>query len=79
MTVEKMKTEINRVLKGILPNIAFLLFCFYAQSQIKAYRVTDGINLSDKKGIYYALPQTLLKVDITVEKKEYFAGPYADY
>lgn len=69
----------NHVLKAFLSVSAILLFCIHAHSQVKVVRVTEGVNLSDKKGIYYALPQTLIRVDITVEKKEYNAGPYADY
>jgi hypothetical protein len=48
-------------------------------AQVKVTHVSESVNLSDKQGIYYALPRTLIKVDITVNKTEYYAGPYAIY
>lgn len=39
----------------------------------------SGTDLGDKPGIFYALPQTWIKVDIVVNKTEYLAGPYAEF
>jgi len=47
--------------------------------QVKVYPVKSGINLGDKAGIFYVLPQTWIKVDIVVNKTEYLAGPYAEF
>lgn len=49
------------------------------QAQINVRHVTDGTNLNDKQGIFYALPNTLIKVDVKVLKTEYIAGPYSEY
>ena len=49
------------------------------EAQVKVYHVTEGVNLNDKQGVFYALPRTLIQVDVTINKTEYFAGPYAAY
>jgi hypothetical protein len=74
-----MKFNMNRPLIVLITVTTILLLCLPVQSQVKVYRVTGGENLADKKGVFYSLPLTLIKVEITVEKKEYYAGPYADY
>jgi hypothetical protein len=50
-----------------------------ALAQVKVYHVTEGVNLNEKQGVYYALPRTVIKVNLTVNKTEYYAGPYAAY
>jgi hypothetical protein len=77
--LNKMRLKINLPLKGILIFITIICIFHGGFGQVKGYHVTDGVNLTDKKGIFYSLPQTLIKVEITVLKKEYYAGPYADY
>jgi hypothetical protein len=62
----------------VLAFIATLSFISLA-AQINVKHVTDGTNLSDKQGIFYALPTSLVKVDVIVLKTEYIAGPYAEY
>jgi len=66
----------------------FLRISFFALSifsvisgftQVKVFHVTEGTNLNDKQGVFYSLPRTLIKLDITVDKTEYYAGPYAAY
>jgi hypothetical protein len=74
-----MKIKIDQSFKGLFLIVLILMLYFPVSAQVKVFHVTEGANLTDKKGMYYALPQTLIKVDITVKKKEYFAGPYADY
>jgi len=74
-----MKIKIDQSFRGLTLLATILISYFFASAQVKVYHVAEGTNLTDKKGMYYALPQTLIKVDITVKKKEYFAGPYADY
>lgn len=59
--------------------IIALFFGFYLQAQIKVSHVTDGTNLNDKQGVFYALPRTLIQVDVQLMRTEYIAGPYAEY
>jgi len=64
-------------------NLVFIIFLFVswlsAFSQINVRHVTSGTDLGTKQGIFYALPYTLIRVDLEVEKTEYIAGPYAEY
>ena len=56
-----------------------MLPCLSGLAQVKVFHATGGVNLNDKQGMYYALPRTLIKVNLTVDKTEYYAGPYAAY
>ena len=58
---------------------SFVLVNCIVYSQVKVYPVKSGVNLGNKPGIFYALPQTWIKVDIVVNKIEYLAGPYAEF
>lgn len=58
---------------------SFLVFGNFLFSQVNVYPVNSGTDLGSKPGIFYALPQTWIKVDIVVNKTEYLAGPYAEF
>ena len=66
-------------MKNIIFAFVAILSMFTLEAQINVKHVTDGANLNDKQGIFYALPNTLVKVDVKVLKTEYIAGPYAEY
>ncbi len=66
-------------MKKLLFLLAALAASTCLQAQINVRHVTDGTNLSDKQGVFYALPNTLIKVDVKVLKTDYIAGPYAAY
>lgn len=61
--------------------ISFLLFAIL-QSCSPSYKVIH-INHSEPPskygGIYYALPKTILTVDVAITTKEFIKGPYANY
>ncbi len=62
-----------------------ILLCFHSFSHIPVFaqvtvrHLNENLNINDKHGIFYALPQTLIKVDITVIKTEHYAGPYSEF
>jgi len=61
-------------------SLAFLtMFSFVVFAQVTVYHVDESLNVKDKNGVFYALPQTLIKVDITVIKTEHYAGPYSEF
>ena len=66
-------------MKNIIIAIVATIMFQTLDAQINVQHVTDGTNLNDKQGIFYALPSTLIKVDVKVLKTEYIAGPYAEY
>lgn len=62
--------------------IILAALCIYTGAiiaQVSVTSVKEGTDLSGKKGVLYALPQVFIGIDITVDKTEYFAGPYAEY
>lgn len=69
----------NSHMKTIILVIASLIFWITLDAQINVKHITDGTNVSDKQGVFYALPRTLLAVDVEVLKTEYIAGPYAEF
>ena len=59
----------------------FSLLIFSSCSSYRVIHITDNNKEKVRKmhGFYYALPQTLLKVDVTVRKTLLYKGPYAEY
>lgn len=61
--------------------LVLLLACsiFIANAQISVVHLSDDQQAQKHEGIYYALPQTFVRVDVWVDKVETFRGPYAEY
>ncbi len=59
--------------------IVLLSLSYSVFSQVKVYHVTQDVDLSDKQGVFYTLPRTVITVEVLVNKTEYYAGPYAAY
>ncbi len=77
------KNNMNSCIKITIIKFLFIvplvLLFSVSFAQVKVYPVKNGTNLGDKPGVFYALPQTWIKVEIIVNKTEYFAGPYAEF
>lgn len=54
-------------------------FVFVSCSSYKVHSVAERTKEPVKNGVVYALPQTVLKIDIVVERIEDLRGPYADF
>lgn len=68
----------NRVSRSII--LFFLLLIVSGlTAQVDVIKAGDLESLSGKKGVFYVLPRTLVKIDLLVEKTEYYKGPFADY
>lgn len=48
-------------------------------SQIRVRPVSGNAAEDGTPGVYYALPKTCLKVDVTIKMTKFIPGPYADY
>jgi len=63
--------------------IFFMIACFFMQpgvfGQINVYRIDKNTITTGKDGVYYSLPRTVIKVNVTVDRIENYKGPYADY
>ena len=66
--------------KLILP-ATFMLFALphLLFAQISVSKIDGSFNAGNKDGIVYALPRTLIQVDVTIEQKEMLAGPLRNY
>jgi hypothetical protein len=69
----------NKNLHRLLHIPALLLLVTFAYGQISVYHVDNTEDLKDKSGVFYALPRTVIKVVVTVERREHYKGPYSDY
>ena len=48
-------------------------------AQINVRHVDNAVTPDAKEGIFYALPRTIIKIDVTIDKIENYKGPYAEY
>lgn len=59
-----------------------VIFCFSfsgIKAQINVIKVGQQANSPVSEGIFYALPQTVIQVDIVVNKIQQIKGPYAEF
>ncbi|MEN8225633.1 MAG: DUF4831 family protein [Bacteroidota bacterium] len=63
----------------ILAGAIMFLFPLFISAQINVNRIDESFNTVEQEGLIYALPQTLIQVNVTVEQKELLAGPLRDY
>ncbi len=66
-------------MKNILFVLVTLILITPSFGQINVTHVKEGATLTDKQGLFYTLPNTLIQVKVKVLKTEYIAGPYSEY
>lgn len=59
--------------------ISGFLFATGALAQLNVYHVDNNLLPADRDGIYYALPRTVIRIDISIDRIENFKGPYSEY
>ena len=59
--------------------VTLLLFAGTASSQINVYHIDQSITPLTRQGIFYALPRTVVNVEVTIDRIENYKGPYAEY
>ena len=65
-------------MKNLLNILLILLVSVSATAQYKIQKVTSSVNTA-QEGMYYALPLTVIKLDITLERIDQKPGPLASY
>jgi hypothetical protein len=50
-----------------------------ASGQINVVRIDDTAFPTTGEGIFYSLPRTVIKIEVTIERTENYKGPYADF
>ena len=63
----------------IVLSLVFFASCSLQNAGYKTHLVSGKTKNPLKNGVIYVLPQTVLQIDLVVEKQEYLKGPYADY
>ncbi len=63
-------------MKRIIP---FLISVLLIQAAIGQVRVVPAENSGNTSGLYYALPQTVFKINVIVEHNQIIPGPFSDY
>ncbi|MGE5424008.1 MAG: DUF4831 family protein [Syntrophothermus sp.] len=48
-------------------------------AQINVIHVDNATIPTGKEGIFYSLPRTTIRIEVTIDKAENYKGPYADY
>jgi hypothetical protein len=57
-----------------------LLFSAYrGPAQINVFHIDNTTTPQTKEGIFYALPRTVVKIEVRIDRIENYKGPYADY
>jgi hypothetical protein len=69
----------KRYLSVLLLPFAFLLTGMGAFAQLKAYHITGTDVPPGQQGVVYALPRTVVNIEVTIDRIENYKGPYADY
>jgi len=67
------------MIKNIIFTTIFLISACGAIAQINVIKLGSAIIPSTSEGLFYSLPQTVIKVDVIVNKVQKVKGPYADY
>ena len=59
---------------------AFLIFSIAAtQAQINVSKVGTSVIPAESNGLFYSLPQTVIQVDVVVNKIQKVKGPFAEF
>ncbi|HNX87058.1 MAG TPA: DUF4831 family protein [Bacteroidales bacterium] len=57
-----------------------LLFSAYrGLAQINVFHIDNTTTPQTKEGIFYALPRTVVKIEVRIDRIENYKGPYSDY
>jgi len=59
--------------------LAFPIFSSVLFGQINVVKIDEEAIPLSSEGIFYSLPRTVVKIDVTLEKTENYKGPYADF
>lgn len=66
-------------MKNLFLLLFFCILIHSAEAQINVSRVGSAGISTDSDGLFYALPQTVIQVDVIVNKIQKIKGPYAEY
>ncbi len=56
-----------------------LVISILGQGQISVFHVDQSSVPDSKQGVFYALPRTVVNIEVVINRIEYYKGPYAEY
>lgn len=73
--------QLRNFSRHLLVLSVFLFSCPWnlIHAQINVMHIDNNASPEMKQGIFYALPRTIIKIDVSIDKIENYKGPYADY
>ena len=71
-------TTLTKTTSAVYIMIAFCFILTESYGQINVYRIDKNTVSSGKDGVYYSLPRTVIKVNVTVDRIENYKGPYSE-
>lgn len=63
----------------LLITFILLIMPTHTDAQIRVNKIESGFDAGNRDGIIYALPRTIIRVDVTLTQREQFAGPLKNY
>ncbi len=68
-------------MKKIIATAVLLQFgiVFSLFAQMNVVHIDNNSAPQTKDGIFYSLPRTVVKIDVKIDRMEYYKGPYADF
>ena len=48
-------------------------------SQISVFHIDNNTAPSGKEGVFYSLPRTVIRIDVSIDRIENYKGPYSEY
>ncbi|MCX6243457.1 MAG: DUF4831 family protein [Bacteroidetes bacterium] len=48
-------------------------------SQINVFHIDNSTLETGREGVFYSLPRTVIKIDVTIDRIENYKGPYSEY
>ncbi|MFH1159796.1 MAG: DUF4831 family protein [bacterium] len=69
----------KRFFRDLIPWILLLAISVAVHGQISVYHIDQSTLPQIQQGIFYALPRTVVNIEVTIDRIENYKGPYAEY
>ncbi|MDP4281440.1 MAG: DUF4831 family protein [Bacteroidota bacterium] len=56
-----------------------VLFSGRSYAQINVFHIDKDVQPTSRDGVFYALPRTVVRIDVTIDKVENYKGPYSEF
>ena len=69
-------------MRKIILGTLFTLSGFFLNqvySQVSVFHIDNNTSSIGKEGVFYSLPRTVIKIEVSIDRIENYKGPYAEY